>query len=133
MTLALTASTRLVALLLGGDLVGFAQFRLGDFRHRLFDLALVGEVEIARLLGGAFGQPDDRLDHRLEAAVAGHDGGEHRFFGKLLGLGLDHQHGVGGAGDDEVELGSSSASSTVGLTLEFAVDEGRRGRRRSGP
>ena len=36
--------------------------------------------------------------------VAEHDGAEHHVFGQLLGLGLDHQHGVAGAGDDEVEL-----------------------------
>ena len=37
--------------------------------------------------------------------VAEHDGAEHDVLGELLGFGLDHQHGVGGAGDDEVELG----------------------------
>ena len=36
--------------------------------------------------------------------MAGHDGAQHHLFRKLLGLGLDHQHGVGGAGDDEVEV-----------------------------
>ena len=35
--------------------------------------------------------------------VAEHDGAEHLLLGEFLGLGLDHQHGVGGAGDDEVE------------------------------
>ena len=35
--------------------------------------------------------------------VAEHDGAEHHVLGQLLGLRLDHQHGVGGAGDDEVE------------------------------
>ena len=36
--------------------------------------------------------------------MAEHDGAEHVVLGKLLGLRFDHQHGVGGAGDDEVEL-----------------------------
>ena len=37
--------------------------------------------------------------------MASHDGLQHDLFGKLLGLGLDHQHRVLGAGDDEVEVG----------------------------
>jgi hypothetical protein len=47
---------------------------------------------------------DDRFDHRLEALVTEHHGAEHDLFRELLGFGLNHQHGVGGAGDDEVEL-----------------------------
>jgi hypothetical protein len=60
--------------------------------------------KVARLLGGLLGELDDRVDHRLEAAVAEHDGAEHDVLGQLLGFRLDHQHGVGRAGDDEVEL-----------------------------
>ena len=56
------------------------------------------------LLGGVFGQFDDRLDHRAHVLVAEVDGAEHDIFGQLLGLALDHQHAFGGAGDDEVEL-----------------------------
>ena len=56
-------------------------------------------------MADALGEPDDRVDHRLEAAVAEHDGAEHDVLGKLLRLRFHHQHGVGGAGDDEVELG----------------------------
>ncbi len=37
--------------------------------------------------------------------VAEHHGAEHHVLGQLLGLGLDHQDRVGGAGDDEVEGG----------------------------
>ena len=44
-----------------------------------------------------------QLDHRLEVAVAEHDRAEHHLFGELLGFGFDHQHGVAGAGDDEIE------------------------------
>ena len=36
--------------------------------------------------------------------VAEHHGAEHDFFGQLLGFRLDHQHGVGGAGHDQIEL-----------------------------
>ena len=34
-----------------------------------------------------------------------HHGAEHDVFVQLLGFRLHHQHGVGGAGDDEIELG----------------------------
>ena len=37
--------------------------------------------------------------------VAEHDGAEHDVLAQFLGFQLDHQHGFGGAGDDEVELG----------------------------
>jgi len=37
--------------------------------------------------------------------VTEHDCAEHDVLGKLLGFRLDHQNGVAGAGDDEVELG----------------------------
>ena len=37
--------------------------------------------------------------------MAEHDGAEHDVLGQLVGLRLDHQHRVAGAGDDEVELG----------------------------
>ena len=66
---------------------------------------MVGQIELARLLGGALGELDDRLDHRLEAAMAEHHGAEHVVLGQLLRLGLDHQHRVAGTGDDEIELG----------------------------
>ena len=37
--------------------------------------------------------------------VAEHHGAEHDVFVEFLGFRFHHQHGVGGAGDDEVELG----------------------------
>ena len=61
--------------------------------------------DFARLLGGLLGELDDRLDDRLEVAVTEHHGAEHDVFVQLLGFRFHHQHGVGGAGDDEVELG----------------------------
>ena len=70
-----------------------------------FSIALVsGMREVARLLGGLLGQLDDGVDHRLDVPVAEHHGAEHDLFGQLLGFRFDHQHGVLGAGDDEVEL-----------------------------
>ena len=77
---------------------------------------------IARLLGGLLGELDDGFDHRLEVAVAEHHGAEHDVFVQFLGFRFDHQHGVGGAGDDQVEL-------AVGHLVErrvedvFAIDE----------
>ena len=65
---------------------------------------MVRNVDRARLLGGLLGELDDRVDDRLEALVAEHDGAEHVVFGQLLGFRLDHQHGVLRAGNDEVEL-----------------------------
>ena len=36
--------------------------------------------------------------------MAEHDGAEHDVFVQLLGFRFHHQHGVGGAGDDEIEI-----------------------------
>ena len=93
----------LVAVLLDGDLVGLAQLALGDGGDRRLDRGMVGQHEVARLLGGLLGEPDDCVQHRLEAAMAEHHRLEHNGLGQLLGLGLDHQDRVGGAGDDEIE------------------------------
>jgi hypothetical protein len=46
--------------------------------------------------------------------VAEHDGAQHDVLGQLLRLGFDHQHGVGGAGDDEVELRSRPSRRSAG-------------------
>jgi hypothetical protein len=61
-------------------------------------------IELPGLLGGLFGEADDRLADLLASLVAEHDGAEHFLFGKLLGLGFDHHHRVGSAGDDKVEI-----------------------------
>ena len=78
--------------------------------------------EVARLLRGLLGKPDDRVDHRLEVPVAEHDGAEHHLLGELLGFRFDHQHRIGGAGDDEIEL---ALRHLVELRIEhvFVVDE----------
>ena len=86
-------------------LVGFAQFGFGDSADGCFASRLVDRDKIAGILGGFFGKTDDRVDHRLEAAMADHDGFEHDSFGQVLGFRFDHQDGVGGAGEDEVERG----------------------------
>ena len=87
-----------------GDGVGRAQLALDQPEHFLLERRIVGDLVVARLLRGLLGKLDDRLDHRLEMTMAEHHGAEHDVFGQLLGFRFDHQHGVGGAGDDEVEM-----------------------------
>ena len=103
--LGLDGVDRGVALLLDRHGVGRAQLLLGEAEHFLLDRRVVDGRDLARLLGGLLGQLDDRIDHRLEMPVAEHHRAEHHLFRKLLGFGFDHQHGVVGAGDDEIELG----------------------------
>ena len=45
-----------------------------------------------------------RAHYTCALALIEEDGAEHVFLGELLGFRLDHQHGVGGAGHDEIEL-----------------------------
>ena len=122
MHLVLGGIDRLVALHLVGNRVGGAQILLDQAEHLLFERRIVGHGELARLLGGLLGEPDDRLDHRLEMPVAEHHGAEHDLLGQLLGFRLHHQHRVLGAGDDEIEL---ALGHLVDLRIEhvFVVDE----------
>ena len=92
-----------VTLLLLGEGIGGAELGLACFHHRLFDRRVIFRSEFARLLGGLFGEPDDRLKDRLECGMASHDRLQHRVFAEFLGLRLDHQHGVRSAGDDQIE------------------------------
>ena len=101
----LDGADRGITLLLDRDRVGGAQFLLDQAEHFLFDRGIVDDRDVARLLGGLLGELDDRLDDRLEVAMAEHHGAEHHVFVELLGFGFDHQHRIGSAGDDEVELG----------------------------
>ncbi len=54
--------------------------------------------------------------------MAEHDRAEHHFFRQFLRFGLDHQHGVVGAGDDEVELRLGHLVQRR-VEHEFVVDE----------
>ena len=92
-----------VTLLLLCDRIGGAQIGLARIQHRLLDRSVIVGREVAGLLGGLLGQTDNRLDDRLECGVTGHHRFQHRVFAELLGLRLDHQHGVRGAGDDQIE------------------------------
>ncbi len=89
---------------LAGKRIGDAQIVFGGVANPRIEGRLVGRLDVARLLGGALGELDDGVDHRLEALVAEHHRPEHVVLGELLRLRFDHQDGVGGAGDDEVEL-----------------------------
>ena len=91
--------------LLRADLVGLAQRSLGECGD-LGDERLVlrrGHPVPGRLAGVAH-QLVDRVDRDVALLVTEHDAAEHDLFGKLLRLGLDHQHGRLGAGDDQVHL-----------------------------
>ena len=94
----------LVARLLQRLGVGLAQPGLELLLHRGLELGVVGLLEVPGLLGADLGQIDDQVDHRLELAVAEHHRGQHGLLGELLGLGLDHHHGVARAGDDQIEV-----------------------------
>ena len=111
-----------MALHLVGDGVGCAQILFDQAEHFFFERRGVRQLELARLLGGLLGEFDDGLDHRLEMPMAEHHRAQHDLFGQLLGLRLDHQHRVLGAGDDEVEL---ALGHLVDLRIEdvFVVDE----------
>ncbi len=92
-----------VTLLLLCDRIGGAKIGLAHIEHRLLDRGVIVCREVARLLGGLFGKPDNRLKDRLERGMAGHHRLQHRFLGELLSLRLDHQDRVRGARDDKIE------------------------------
>ena len=94
----------LVAFHLVRDGISRAQVLFDQAQHLLFERRVIRRLEVARLLGGLFGEPNDRLDHRLEVPVAEHHGAEHDFFAQFLGFRFDHQNGVLRAGDDEIKL-----------------------------
>ena len=87
-----------------GQAVGGVDVLADEVLELLLDRGLVVALrELPRVLGGLFGEGDDRLADVLAGLVAEHDGAEHLVFRKLLGFGFDHHHGVRSAGDDEVE------------------------------
>ncbi len=93
-----------VAFILLGDLVGGGEIGA----HQGLDLGLqrgiVRRHKFERFLRGLFGQFDDRIDHRLHALVCKTERLEHLLFAELFHFRLDHHDGVGGAGDDEIEI-----------------------------
>ncbi|MNL02136.1 hypothetical protein D3C87_1226350 [compost metagenome] len=86
-----------------GDLVGGAQFGFGKAEHFVFERGEIFRFEFARFLGGNFSELDDRVDNRLEAAMAEHDGAEHDVFVEFLGFRLHHQDGVLRAGNNQIQ------------------------------
>ena len=54
--------------------------------------------------------------------MAGHDRLEHHVFGKFLGFGFDHQHGIAGARRRRDRAPNSFSSSSVGLSFNCAID-----------
>ncbi len=70
-----------VALLLFGDRIGGAQIGFSDLQHGLLHFGAIACRQVSRLLGGLLGQPDDRLDDRLEAGMPRHDRLQHGLLG----------------------------------------------------
>ena len=133
-----------ITILLDRDRVGLAQFGFADGAHVLVDGAVVHGRNLARLLRGLLGQFDDRLDDRLEMPMTEHHGAEHDVFVQFLGFRFHHQNGVGGAGDNEIEIGVShlverrvenvfvvdeADAGCTDRTLERRAGEGQRSRR----
>ena len=111
-----------MALALLGRGERLAQIGLDQTLDLVDVLGLVGGLEVPRLLRRLLGELDDRLNDRLEAAMAEHDGLEHLLLGELLGLGLHHHDGIARAGNDEIEV---AARHLVDHRVEdvLAVDE----------
>ena len=104
------------------DRIGRAQVLFDQAEDFLLQLGIVRHDQLARLLRRLFGELDDGVDHRLEMPVPEHHGAEHDFLGQLLGFRFHHQHRVGGAGHDQIEL---ALDHLVELRVEhvFVVDE----------
>jgi hypothetical protein len=92
-----------VALLLVGDLVGGAQVLLASASSFSEIADVVGGVKSRGSLAAFSASLMIASITGWKPLVAEHDGAEHGLR-QLLGFRFDHQHGVGGAGDDEVEL-----------------------------
>ena len=65
---------------------------------------LLRRCPVPQRLAGFVGQFVDGIDHRLHLLVAEYDGAQHHVFGKLHGLGLDHQHRLAGTGHDQIQV-----------------------------
>ena len=112
-------------------------FKLDDVREALAERGVTG-ITVTEVKGfgrqkghtelyrGAEYVVDFLPKVKLEVAVTEHHGAEHDILGELFCFRLDHQHGVAGAGDDEVEL---AVGRFVELRIEhvFVVDEGDAG------
>jgi hypothetical protein len=117
-----------VARLLLGDAVGLAEVGLGLRRHCCDERrVLCRRRPVPRRLAGFGREFLDRLDRDLHLLVPEDDRAEHDFLGEHLRLGLDHQHRVGRAGHDEVELRSlERAERRIEHVLPVHVTDTRR-------
>ncbi|GAB1412061.1 hypothetical protein MASR1M97_07970 [Candidatus Desulfobacillus denitrificans] len=90
--------------LLAGGAIGFAQLGLGQLGHLGGEGLVLGRrLPVPLRFAGDLDQFVDGVDGGLHLLMAEHHGAEHDVLGQLLRLGLDHQHGGSGAGDDQVE------------------------------
>ena len=81
----------------------------------------LGRDEGHLLLAGLFGELDLELDEGLNGLEAEVQRVEHVVFARLVGLALDHDDGVLGAGDDDVDV-AEGALRPGGVGDELALD-----------
>src|SRR5690606_17912927 len=87
------------------DREGFAHLtldQLGDARDERFVRRC--RLPIPRLLARFVGQFVDGVDRGLHLLVTIDHAAQHHVFGQFLGFGLDHQHGVFGARDNQIHV-----------------------------
>ncbi len=101
-------ANRRLAVNLVGNPVGIRQ---ATFRCRRDGcsklLVFCGRFPVPCRLADFSRQLVDRIDRGLHGLVPEHDRTEHDLFGEHVGLGLDHQYRIFGAGNDEIEMGVS--------------------------
>ena len=88
------------------DLERCAQFGFGQRRNARGERFVLGRrLPVPQRLADGVGQFVDRLDHGLHLLVAEHHRTQHHFLRQFLRFRFDHQHGVFGAGDHQIQLG----------------------------
>ena len=87
------------------DLVGIGDPGAGQRVDAGFERLDLGRGcrQLPRLLGGMLGQFDDGVDHRLKGCMPEGHGAQKDVLGEFASLGFDHQHALGGAGDDQLQ------------------------------
>ena len=86
------------------NLIGRLEVVLDDAGERCLLRRIIVGLDLARFLRRLLGQADDGVDHLLHLAMPEHHRAQHDVLGEFLGFRFHHQHGVGGAGNDEVEI-----------------------------
>jgi hypothetical protein len=86
--------------------IGRADSLAKDLRRKLRETFVANRRRpLESCNAGLLGEGLDRVDRGLHLLVPQRDGAEHDVLRQELRFRFDHQHGLGRAGDDEVELG----------------------------